>query len=309
MKKTTYVLMTVSAFVLAMVAVSWAQLDTTKQTAEMTQVAPAAGTPAPQPAPAPAVTVPVVPTAAAPVVSAPPIEAKPAVPRPTAQQAQTEAFKAKQPVGIGAVPSSEKKQGAPDDLREAMQAGEFLKKLSFPLTEAQMVEFARAAIKVGKINSKWDVQIASTEADQMAIEYNNLAVEEIEHALKSIPGLTLEQYNELTRMTTTDSEFASIYQAYKQLVSEGAFGAVPKGGVVPVKAGSQVEEKNTAIYGTASAPVMTGIKNNDSSAGGSAVLPDAAKGGSKLPSAPVNSGIAPKTQGSTTPPYSPPVTR
>lgn len=301
MKKTTYVLMTVSALLLA-IAVSWAEFVTNKE-AEIAQVAPAAGAPAPT-ASQPVTAAPAAAEASVPTAT----PASPAI-KPTAQEIQAKAFSSKA-VGVGSPPPVKPQQGAPEDLREAMQTGEFLKKLSFPLTEAQMVEFARASIKVGKINSKWDVQIASAETDQMAIEYNNLAVEEIEHALKSIPGLTLEQYNELTRMTTADKEFNSIYQAYKQLVSEGAFGEVPKGGVIPARLGekSTASTSSAAKYGTASAPVTSGVKAN-TSAGGSQALPDAANTAVTPPSTSAGPGTAPVPQGSTTPPYSPPATR
>ena len=278
---------------------------------------------APQPAaqvttqavPAAPVTAPVAPRApvapvagtAAPAAPTTPAASTPAVPAATAPAAPVTQITG----GIGKPPAP-KQQGAPEDLRQAVGSGDFLKKLSWPLTEQQMIEFARASVKVGKINSKWDVQIASTETDQMAIEYNNMAVEEIEHSLKSIPGLTLDQYNELTHLTATDKEFNSIYMAYKQLVNEGAFGEIPKAGKVPVKEdpNKMPATSNMQRYGTALSPVIPNApqeKNNT----GLRALPPAAQPGAGVtpPSTEAGSGTAPAPQGSPTPPYSQPAAR
>lgn len=310
MKKMTYALIAVPVLACALGAVAWAQTAAApvaaKPSAAMPGVVPTPMAQKPVTAAAPATTAiqaPVTtPVVAAPVKTVTTVTTQTTVSSPVVAPTTSGG-------GISA-PKAAVPQGAPEDLRSAMQSGDFLKKLSFPLTEAEMVEFARASVKVGKINSKWDVQIASAATDKMAIEYSNLAAEESEHALKSIPGMTLEQYNELTAMTATDPEFNSIYMAYKQLVSEGAFGEVPKGGMIPKHdddfAGPQ--SSSVAKYGTASAPVLGTTQGVNSSATGGEALPDAGAG-AKLPSAPVNSGTAPAPQGSLVPPYSPPATR
>lgn len=112
------------------------------------------------------------------------------------------------------------------DLREAMQ-NDFKDQLSFPLDEEKMIAYVLATQKVRLINDKWDVQIAGAESDMRAIEYNNFSVEEITDSLKSIPNLTLEQYNEMTRLVSANPSFGRLYNAYKDLVENKAIAIPP----------------------------------------------------------------------------------
>lgn len=97
-------------------------------------------------------------------------------------------------------------------------AEQFKDALSFPLTEARIEAFTKVAISVENTNSKWDVQIAAAETQEMAIEYSNFAVEEIDAMMETIPGLTLEQYNELVTLSAKDPEFYGIYLAYRDMI-------------------------------------------------------------------------------------------
>jgi hypothetical protein len=125
-----------------------------------------------------------------------------------------------------AAPASMTKEETIADLKTNLESV-YAAKLPFKVTEDKILAFVRTAIKVEKINSKWDVQIAAAETDQMAIEYNNFAVEEVNEAMKSMEGVTFDEYQALTKLTVEDPDFNKIYQAYKQLVQEGYFGAVP----------------------------------------------------------------------------------
>lgn len=105
--------------------------------------------------------------------------------------------------------------------------------LSFPLTEEKMISYVQAARRVQHINDKWDVQIASVESNETAMDYNNYSVEEIMDSLKNIPGLTLDEYNEMTRVISTNTDFARVYQAYKEMVEQKR---IPAPAAQPVKA-------------------------------------------------------------------------
>lgn len=126
-----------------------------------------------------------------------------------------------------AIPASKivPNQGVPEDISEALK--NFSSDFSFPMTEKEMIAFARAAVLVDRVNSKWDIEIAGAETDSMAIEYSNFAIEELENALKSIQGLTRQQYNEMTGKTAQDKDFARMFSIYKQLAVNGAFGKAP----------------------------------------------------------------------------------
>ena len=96
-------------------------------------------------------------------------------------------------------------------------AEQFKDQLPFPLDEAKMTAFAEASRKVKQINEKWDVQIAAADTDLRAKEYNTFAVEEITKALDTIPGLTLDQYTAMTKLTATNPDFSQVYMAYKRI--------------------------------------------------------------------------------------------
>jgi hypothetical protein len=175
------------------------------------------------------------------------------------------------------------------EVKETVET-KFKNVLSFPLDEQKMITYARASLKVKRINTKWDVQIAGADKDTTAIEYNNLAVEEITKSLQSMSGLTLDQYNEITKLTATDAEFNNIYQVYKQLIEDGVIAPVAP----PTPAVSPAPAAGTAAPVAATAPVATALQP------AAAVKPVAA---------PVNPGIAPVPPGSPKPPYSQPVSR
>jgi hypothetical protein len=175
-------------------------------------------------------------------------------------------------------------------IRQTLET-DFTEMLPFPLTEEKMVAFTQAALRVEKINSKWDVQIASVESDKMAMEYNLFAIEEINNSLKSITGITADEYQIMTALTLEDKKFNKIYQAYRHLVRDKYFpDPVPNPAVVPEP---QKPEAKTA--GKIAVPTPAGT----------AALPGV--DGSVTPrAAPASSGNAPMPQGSPTPPYSKP---
>lgn len=192
----------------------------------------------------------------------------------------------------------------PQELRDAI-TNDFKDKLSFPLDEAKMATFVKSANRVKRINAKWDVQIAASETDSMAIEYNNFAVEEITNALKTMPGLTVDQYNELTRLTTTDTNFNRVYMLYKQLLdaAKAAAQAQQTAGISPAPAvGSTAPvDAATAPAGAIPSPPAPGTGIPVPAAGVPAAAPVTAA------PAPAVTGIAPAPQGSPAPVYSPPV--
>ena len=251
-------------------------------------IAPAAGEPAPV-APAPALQ-----TAPAPVQA----------PAPQGQQGAAQEVEPPAMASAGGIVGSgqptapqAKAPVAPMELSVAQMneihnqvkqsvENDFNKGLSFPMTEARMLAFARATARVKKINNKWDVQIAGAETDAMAIEYSNFAVEEITKSLQTINGLTLDQYNELSKLTATNAEFNQAYQVYTKLIEEGIVQLPP----MPVA--SQVVP---TIEPTISPEASMGIK-----------LPAQER---TTPAAPANPGTASAPQGSTTTPYSQPSSR
>lgn len=105
-------------------------------------------------------------------------------------------------------------------LKNAIE-NDFKDALSFPLDEDKIIAYVQATRRVQRINDKWDVQIASTESAKTAIEYNNYSVEEIMASLQKIPNLTLEQYNEMTRLVSSNPDFNRLYLAYKDLIEQG----------------------------------------------------------------------------------------
>ena len=114
----------------------------------------------------------------------------------------------------------EEKDPVPDDVRQSVE-NDFKNVLPFPLTHEKMKDYARAAYRVEKVNRRWDVQIASAETDQAAIENNNFAAEDIAAALKNIKGLTMEEYAALTALTAKDTNFARLVNIYKDLLVHG----------------------------------------------------------------------------------------
>lgn len=137
---------------------------------------------------------------------------------------------------------------------------DYADQVSFPLTEDRMIAFAQASLLVQKINNKWDVQIAGAETDAMAVEYSNFAVEEITKSLQSIQGLTLEQYNELSRLTATSQDFNRAYQVYKQLIQKEVIQVPPvptkpvNGAAVPAAAGSTAAPSAAPVAPSSTAP-------------------------------------------------------
>ena len=168
---------------------------------------------------------------------------------------------------------------------------DFKDKVSFPLDESKMIAFAQASTRVSKINNKWDVQIAGAETDTMAIEYSNFAVEEITKSLQSINGLTLDQYNEMSKLTAVSQDFNKVYQVYKKLIEEDVI-QVPPTPVTPA-ATTPVAVKPAA---QPPAKPVNGIQ----------LKPDAVI---KPATAPVSPGTAPAPQDSPKPPYSQPTSR
>ncbi len=124
------------------------------------------------------------------------------------------------PDNSGSAPMT--KEETISDIQKKFQSA-YADKLSFEVTEDKLLAFVRMAIRVEKINSKWDIMVAAAETDKMAIEYNNFAIEEVNKEMESIEGLTFDEYQALTRLTVEDSEFNKFYQIYKQLVQEGYF--------------------------------------------------------------------------------------
>jgi hypothetical protein len=229
MNKMTISVMAVAALVIGLIAFSWISMDTKapanapavpQETAAAPMpdhIAPSAGT---------AATAPVVATPTA-SVPTPPVATVPAT----------------SPVVAAPVTKTTPADSAPVVLDETMHTelktvveNNFQEKLTFPLNEDKMVAFAKAALRIEKINQKWDVQIASAETDAMAIEYNNFAVEEISNTMQSMQGINVAEFNELTQLTARDMEFNKVYQAYKQLVEEGALTVKPSAPRVPAVA-------------------------------------------------------------------------
>lgn len=105
-------------------------------------------------------------------------------------------------------------ENVPADVRASLQ-NDFKDQLPFALTEDKMIAYINAAEKVEKINARWDIEIAGAASDQMAVENNNFAVEEINAALKNMQGLTMDEYTALTVLTAKDNSFARIVNIYR----------------------------------------------------------------------------------------------
>jgi hypothetical protein len=210
-------------------------------------VKPEAAKPAP-----PVVTTPVVTAPVAPTVAAAPAPKTQTPPAPTAEVPETlqslpptitapvaDADKNKDgqassdPQATGASSKKVKPEirpigdEVPRDIRASIE-NDFKEALTFPLTETKMVAYVRAANKVEKINNRWDVEIAAAETDQMAVENNNFAVEDINAALSTMRDLTLKEYSEMTVLTSKDVNFARLVKIYRQLLAEGIFGTADK---------------------------------------------------------------------------------
>lgn len=234
---------------------------------------------------APAATAPAAPVVQQPAVQMAPVVAQPvakpvAAPQPVVTQTAPVAVGGTVPAAQKTAPVTTQTTTAPvvpanDQSLKPMSedmAKSYEGKLSFPLTEQIMILYTQATLRVKKINAKWDVQIAGADSDAVAIEYSNMGVEEITSSLKNIPGLTLAQYNEMTKLTSVDPEFNRVYQAYRQLIEEGKIKPAPLPAVAPPVAAKPAAAANPAA-------------------------------------APVNSGTAPAPQGSAKPLYSQPVSR
>jgi hypothetical protein len=173
----------------------------------------------------------------------------------------------------------------------AYMGHDFEGQLSFPLTEEKMIAFIRVAAKIEKINSKWDVQIAGAETDQMATEYNNFAAEEMVKVIEKLSGITQAEYTELVKLSVGSPEFSSLYRAYRQLVSEGYFGPDP----TPVAETKPKEEhKPSSMTVEAPAPDVPAAPPRKAA---------------KPPAKSSNPGKGTAPQGSPKPPYSPPAAR
>lgn len=134
--------------------------------------------------------------------------------------------------------------------------------LSFPLDEQKMVSYINAARRVQRINDKWDVQIASTESDKAAMEYNNYSIEEIMMSLQRIPNLTLDQYNEMTRLISTNKEFNRVYLAYKEMVEKGRFEVEEKPSSLP-SVGQKTSAPSSDMLPRDMAPVQAPKQGNN----------------------------------------------
>ena len=164
---------------------------------------------------------------ASPVVMALPPAVKPPVVTKPDSDAPTEEEKEEKPL------SQAEMADIHAQVKEVL-ARNFKNKLSFPIDENKMIAFVQASQKVKKINSKWDVQIASAEKDEMAMEYNTFSIEEITKSLQSMQGgLTVDQYNDLSKLTAIDQKFNQIYQVYAELIKNGVV-VVPAPGTAPV---------------------------------------------------------------------------
>jgi hypothetical protein len=272
----------IAVIVLSASIYSWTHSTPTKVTKDQTvaqneakmvnDIAPAAGGQATmRPSPQPIVTPPAVTTAKPPITAQQPTDA--------AQPAPTDSSQAQKPSDL----PPEELAAIQKDLKSELET-KFKDKLSFPIDEPKIIAYAQASLKVKKINNKWDVQIAGADSDKMAIEYNNFSVEEITKSLQSMSGLTLDQYNEITKLTASDAEFNNIYQVYKQMIEEGII-------ATPAAAASPVPVPLVAAPVVA-APVATPPVQPAST-------PTTAV-------APVNFRTKPMPQGSLMPPYSPP---
>lgn len=174
---------------------------------------------------------------------------------------------------------------------KASLENDFKDKASFQLNENKMITFIQAGNRVKRINDKWDVQIAGAETDSMAIEYSNFAVEEITKAMQKITGLSLDEYNEMSKLTATNQNFNQIYQVYKKLMQEGIVQPAP----VPVNPQPASVTPSTVSPSAPAEPVpgiKVPVKNIPSPA-----------------AAPVNPGTAQVPQGSPAPQYSQPSSR
>ncbi len=202
---------------------------------------PAPATPAPMPAPAAAEAPPTAATppamAAAPLVpiDAPATAAAPTAPSAPAVTAPTVATPTVTPpvtpvpeVVTTAPPSTAvekeiKKDLVPADIRASVE-NDFKTALPFALTHEKMKAYVRAAARVEKVNRRWDVQIASVETDQAAMENNNFAAEDIGNALKNMKGITMPEYSAMTLLTTKDTNFARLVNVYHGFLDRDEMG-------------------------------------------------------------------------------------
>lgn len=108
----------------------------------------------------------------------------------------------------------------PAEMKKSLE-NDFKDKLKFPMTEQKLVAFIRAGQKVEAINSRWDVEIAAAESDKIAMENNNFAVEDIKASLSSLKDLTIDEYNELSLLSTVDENFVNLVTVYRDLLKQG----------------------------------------------------------------------------------------
>lgn len=174
---------------------------------------------------------------ASPVVMAlPPAAKPPVVEKPEVAKTDSEAKEADKEEEKEEKPLSQAEMADIHAQVKEVLARDFKNKLSFPIDENKMIAFVQASQKVKKINSKWDVQIASAEKDEMAMEYNTFSIEEITKSLQSMQGgLTVDQYNDLSKLTASDQKFNQIYQVYAELIKNGVV-VVPAPGTTPAPA-------------------------------------------------------------------------
>jgi hypothetical protein len=200
---------------------------------------------APQP---PAPIPPIMQTPPAPVVAPPVAEIiPPALPSPetappsaelaVTPESQLPVMEAGADQQLALVPVEEKdvapatdEYGVPKDVRKSLE-NDFNDKLKFPLTQEKMVAYIRATAKVEAINSRWDVEVAAAATDQVAMENNNFAVEDITATLSNMKELTIGEYNELTALAAKNNSFANLVYIYRDLVKSGAFKRQPMSAV------------------------------------------------------------------------------
>lgn len=153
--------------------------------------------------------------------------------------------------------------GVPKDVRKSLE-NDFKDKLKFSLTQEKMVAYIRATAKVEAVNSRWDVEVAAAATDQIAMENNNFAVEDITATLSSMTELTIEQYNELTALTSKNKNFADLVNIYRDLVKSGTFKRQPTANISDPKTverlkavQDRIDNMKAELWALHSAPLVT----------------------------------------------------
>ena len=115
----------------------------------------------------------------------------------------------------------------PKKVRENL-SNDFQNELTFQLTEPKMVAYTRTSRKVEQVTRRWDVEIAVAETDQIAVENNNFALEDIQQSISNIHGLSEQEYLELAALTAKNKKFARLVKTYQDYIDRGIFGTSEK---------------------------------------------------------------------------------